>query len=77
MKASDWISVKDRLPEKGKMVFVCREILDGFWHDFAIMRYLGLTKIPWINVFGETRDDYKVTHWQEIVLPKKKSYERI
>ena len=72
MKQSDWISVKDRLPEKGEMVLVCREILDGFWHDFAIMRYFGGHIMSWINVFGETIVDYKVTHWQPMVLPKKK-----
>lgn len=37
MKASDWISVKDRLPRTADYVFVCRECDGERWTSLAAM----------------------------------------
>lgn len=75
MKASDWISVEDRLPKIGEDVCIVIEM--KYEHEKEIET---VVDIGWLNedgVFGTTNDWYegqqyfKVTHWQEIVLPKK------
>lgn len=68
MKASDWISVEDRLPEIGKRVMVCQSFNDG--STFTRMA----TRVK-INQTDRWYDDdgfeiEYVTHWQPIVLPK-------
>jgi hypothetical protein len=77
MKASDWISVKDRLPKLGKDVLVCIVIDDGIDIFQVIGKgYLDKYKNPhypigvWcINNEGIYTDS--ISHWQYIVLPKK------
>lgn len=69
MKASDWISVKDRLPKIGKRVIVCQSFNDG--STFARMA----TRVQ-INQTDRWYDDEGfeieyISHWQPIVLPKK------
>lgn len=77
MKAIDWISVKDKLPKLGEDVLVCIEIDDGIDIFQIICKgYLDRYKNPtqpigvWcIDNEGIYTDS--ITHWQEIVLPKK------
>lgn len=74
MKASDWINVKDRLPKKNQRVIVCRTLFNGE-SVVDIATYTG--KDNSVNgVFWWYLDDgfdtELVTHWQKIVLPKKK-----
>lgn len=63
MKASDWISVKDRLPKNGERVLVLREYNGEQIVDVAIR-----TRWHWKE---DCLDCDNVTHWQPIVLPKK------
>ena len=70
MKASDWISVEDRLPKIGERVMVCQQFNDG--STFARMA----TQVK-INQTDRWYDDEGfeleyISHWQKIVLPKKK-----
>lgn len=69
MKASDWISVKDWLPQIGERVMVCQSFNDG--STFARMATrVKINKIDrWYDDDGFNIDE--ITHWQEIVLPKK------
>lgn len=74
MKASDWISVKDKLPKLNERVLVCRKLENGSTYvDFAIRvsREMHLHDIDiWYTEDGWDIED--VTHWQRIVLPKNK-----
>lgn len=74
MKASDWISVKDRLPELGKYVFILIEM--KYEHESEIEK---VVDIGWLNVdddfdmindWNEGQQHFKITHWQELVFPK-------
>ena len=74
MKASDWISIKDSLPELGEYVFIVIEM--KYDHDTQMKR---VVDIGWINRDGdfdmindwcEGQQHFKVTHWQKIVFPK-------
>ena len=70
MKASDWIGVEDRLPKIGERVIVCQHFNDG--STFARMA----TRVK-INQTDRWYDDEGfelgyISHWQKIVLPKKK-----
>ena len=71
MKASNWISVEDRLPKIGERVIVCQSFNDG--STFVRMA----TRVKYVmNQFDGWYDDEGfemeyVTHWQPIVLPKK------
>ena len=79
MKATDWISVKDRLPdtthnesfsEYSGEVIIC---LSGCEIVVAILvsdKY-NKTKYFLSSIGGYTYPIEIVTHWQEIVLPKK------
>ena len=68
MTASDWISVKDRLPRTPDYVFVCRERGRQRWTSLAA--YVRFEEYAhWYDQQGF--DIYDVTHWQSIVLPKK------
>lgn len=69
MKASDWISVKDRLPKIGEEVLVCREQNGEQWYDIAASVKSDTIGSIWYKLDGFPIDD--VTHWQKIVLPKK------
>ena len=72
MKQSDWISVKDKLPSLDEVVIVCREINDVVFVDIGT--YIGRGKNGQNPSFFFERSglDKSVTHWQPIVLPKKK-----
>ena len=73
MKASDWISVENRLPCTGKRVLVIRQIENEVFPDIAtyISRdnyHNGGNPIFYLD---DGFDTESVTHWQPIVLPKK------
>ena len=74
MKASDWISVKVRLPKIGKRVLVYKTFSDGTTF-ITIATYTGKEKIhDFIHYWWFTDDGFDIdgiTHWQPIVLPKK------
>jgi hypothetical protein len=75
MNASDWISVKDRLPKLGEYVFIVIEM--KYEHETEIE---AVVDIGWLNEDGdfdmindwnEGQQHFQVTHWQPLVLPKK------
>lgn len=72
MKASDWISVKDELPEVDTMVLVCTS------NDKFGISSMYIPKDCYGKVLGEKEwrgssvMKNAITHWQKIVLPKKK-----
>lgn len=70
MKASDWISVKDHLPKKTRYVIVCVTYPSGeqIVTDAALVK-MDDGKYRWYTSDG-FENEY-VTHWMEIVLPKK------
>ena len=76
MKASDWISVKDRLPELGKYVFILIEM--KYEHEKEIETVVDIGLLNEDGEFSTTNDWYegqqhfKITHWHPIVLPKNK-----
>ena len=69
MKASDWVSVKDRLPKIGERVMVCQSFNDGS----AFVRMATRVKINQVDRWydDEGFEVEYITHWQPIVLPKK------
>lgn len=76
MKASDWISVKDRLPklyfDVGCIGF-SREVLLCLGNDEVLTAILVCDKdntMFWSVSRGSCSLE-EATHWQEIVLPKK------
>lgn len=71
MKASDWISVKDRLPEVDTMVLVCTHngkcaISSMYIPQDCYGKVLGDKEWSGSNAMRTA-----ITHWQHIVLPKK------
>jgi len=70
MKASDWISVKDRLPGVNLEVFVCCQDNEQQWIAVATLTRNEYKELRWYDVNGF--DLTSVTHWQSIVFPKKK-----
>ena len=69
MKASDWISIEDRLPQTADNVFVCRE--SGGERMTSLAAYVKFEEYArWYDQQGFVI--YDVTHWQPIVLPKKR-----
>lgn len=70
MRKTDWISVKDRLPRKQHTVLVCRQNDIIMWVDFAT--YVKVDNNTWYWYDQQGFDIHDVTHWQKIVLPKKK-----
>lgn len=68
MKASDWISVKDRLPKKGERVIVCQSFNDGSLFVRMATRVKISYRIEWYDDEGFELE--YITHWQPIVLPK-------
>jgi hypothetical protein len=75
MKASDWISVKDRLPNLGEYVFVAIEMKYDFEEQLEIVVDIGWLNeegdFDTINDWNEGQQHFQVTHWQPIVLPRK------
>lgn len=75
MKTSDWISVKDRLPELGKYVFILIEM--KYEHEKEIEKVVDIgwlnedDDFDMINDWDEGQQHFQITHWQPIVLPKK------
>lgn len=74
MRVGDWISVKDRLPELGEYVFIVIEM--KYEHEKEIET---VVDIGWLNEYGdfdmitdwgEGQQHFKITHWQEVILPK-------
>lgn len=78
MKASDWISVEDRLPELStdiKTIKFSRKVLICVKGGEVAIASLVCDKSDntmfW-NIFrGGVYDLKEPTHWQEIILPKK------
>lgn len=70
MKASDWISVEDRLPKTGERVLVCRDIDGVIFPDIAtyIRRSNYLQSCVPIFYLDDGFDTESVTHWQHIVF---------
>jgi hypothetical protein len=75
MKASDWISVEDRLPNLGEYVFVAIEMKYDFEEKLEIVVDIGWLNeegdFDTINDWNEGQQHFQVTHWQPIVFPKK------
>ena len=74
MKASDWISVKDKLPKINERVLVCCEFDGELLADIAT-RVKNDIYLPNIDrwYLDDGFDTECVTHWQPIVLPKKEN----
>ena len=71
MKASDWISVKDRLPRANKEVLVTCSAGKDRWVRLATIVKNELKEPEWFADDGWQLNPYDITHWQHIVLPKK------
>lgn len=77
MKASDWIDVKDALPDVDTNVLVCTS------NDKFGISSMYIPQDCYGNVLGDkewrgcSAIKNAITHWQPIVFPKKKSYESI
>jgi hypothetical protein len=86
MKATDWISVKDRLPKLGERVLICQNLGGGSTYVDIAQRYrtskllhnidIWIDEDVWIDEdIWATADVFgikeDVTHWQKITLPKK------
>lgn len=69
MKASDWISVKDRLPRVNSSVLVCCQVEGQQWITVATLTRNDFKELRWYDTTGF--DLTSVTHWQKIVYPKK------
>lgn len=69
MKASDWVSVEDRLPILGKRVMVCQQFNDGSTFVQIATRVKINQTDRWYN--DEGFDLEYISHWQKIVLSKK------
>lgn len=84
MKASDWIGVNDSLPElsidAGSFEF-SGEVLLYLGNGIVLTARFVHDKIDNTMFWSVSRGGYcsleEATHWQEIVLPKKTSYEGI
>ena len=68
MKASDWISVKDRLPKIGERVIVCQSFSDGSIFARIATRVKINQTDRWYDDDGFNLE--YISHWQPIVLPK-------
>lgn len=73
MKSSDWISVKDRLPELGEYVFIAIEMKYEYETQMEIVVDIGWLNndgdFDMINDWYEGQQHFKITHWQKVVLP--------
>lgn len=69
MKATDWISIKYKLPRVNRCVLVCCQDDKERWIEFATLTRNDFKELRWSDVNGF--DLGSVTHWQKIVFPKK------
>lgn len=76
MKQTDWISVKDMLPEVNEQILMVIEM--KYDHESQMQT---VVEIGWLNNDGsfemgndwyEGQQHFEITHWQKIVLPKEK-----
>ena len=72
MSSSDWISVKDKLPNVDENVFICT-------HNGKVgVSSMYIPKDCYGNILGNkiwrgcSAMSNSITHWMEIVLPEKK-----
>lgn len=79
MKAKDWVSTKDRLPETNNKIdnytYCSDEVLICLNNNEVVTgRFYKIEYIPsiyWLSTLGEYKyPSGLVTHWMEIVLPK-------
>ena len=75
MKASDWTSVKEKLPRVNYCVFVCCQDGDEQWAEFATLKRDSFKELRWYDVNGF--DLTTVTHWQNIVFPRKRKEKKL
>lgn len=69
---SEWISVKDRLPEKGQDVLLLTDWFGGA--SFITIGYLGGTR--WISYeIGRANVGIHVTHWMPLPEPPEEETE--
>ena len=76
MKAEDWISVKDRLPQVGEVVLCASKQYQDWMLPAYILRYSGKEKICddiWLNRWLDEngQDLGYITHWMPLVLPNR------
>ena len=57
-----WVSVKDRLPEKFKNVMIFKE---GLWDEPGIGYYADEIWYAWLEGIGQTN----ITHWMPLPEP--------
>jgi hypothetical protein len=70
MKASDWISVKDKLPRGKTKGLVCCQVEEQQWIEFATWKRKDFKEPKWYDVCDCVLTS--VTHWQKLKFPKKK-----
>lgn len=71
---SEWISVKERLPENAR-VYLCRCVIDGNtdYPFFMVLHYILIDENPHFQ--HECDHGLKVTHWMPIPEPPKGAVE--
>lgn len=62
-----WISVEDRLPNKGQNVISCIVSIDGSWKHVGCDIYFGDGKFAMI--MPNEHEEMKVTHWMPLPEP--------
>lgn len=70
MKASDWISVNDKLPRANTSVLVCCQVEEQQWIEFATLKRNDAKELRWYDICDCVLTH--ITHWQRFVFPKKK-----
>lgn len=68
MKASDWISVNDKLPRVNLGVLVCCKEGEELWIES--LKRDAFKELRWYDASGF--DLTTVTHWQKFVFPRKR-----
>lgn len=70
MKASDWTSVKDKLPRVNTGVLVCCQEGEEQWIEFATLKCDSFKELRWYDASGF--DLTTVKYWQKFVFPRKR-----
>ena len=65
----EWISVEDRLPDKGQYVISCLVAIDGSWKHVGCDVYFGDGR--WAMIMPNECEEMKVTHWMPLPEPPK------